>query len=323
MLRGIDVSHHQGTVNWAELKAVYGLSWGAAKATEGTTFFDSSFGDNWAKMKAAGLVRMAYHFAHPDNDASRSANAFLAYVNKYGMDSSDIMVMDMEGNSNNLPMLAVNDWLCNWAGIVAAETGRKPFIYVGGGYVTNNATRDIAANYAGWWYPRYPSAYDGNTMWPASIGGYPTPNNWGKAPDIWQFSQSFANAWDANIADMTLADLKTRGIVGGTEVITDDDIKRIATAIGPVVYAQNSQYAKDFWVASTGTGTGIRGDIKAILAAVSNPAALAAAIVAKMPPATVSDANLPAYTNAVEAALREVFADAATPDVPPVNPPVA
>lgn len=211
MLRGIDVSHHQGTVNWAELKAVYGLSWGAAKATEGTTFFDSSFGDNWGKMKAAGLVRMAYHFAHPDNDASKSANAFLAYVNKYGMDSSDIMVMDMEGNSNNLPMLTVRDWLAEWADIVTRETGRKPFLYTGSGYITNNATKDLSKHYAAWWFPRY--SYSGSTVWPSAIRGYPTPNNWGGTPDIWQFSESFAGRYDANIADMTLADLKSRGII--------------------------------------------------------------------------------------------------------------
>jgi len=34
MLRGIDVSHYQGNVDWAALKHSYGIVWGAAKATE-------------------------------------------------------------------------------------------------------------------------------------------------------------------------------------------------------------------------------------------------------------------------------------------------
>jgi len=70
MIRGIDVSHHQGTVNWSILESAYGLSWGAAKAYEGLHTPDSQFAANWRGMKAAGLVRMAYYFAHPDNDGA-------------------------------------------------------------------------------------------------------------------------------------------------------------------------------------------------------------------------------------------------------------
>jgi len=210
MLRGIDVSHHNGTVDWGLLKARYGITWGAAKATEGTAFQDSQFPANWRKMKAAGLVRMAYHFAHPGGDPAVAAHSFLAYVTANGLEAADIMVMDMEGNSNNLPMLQVRDWLAGWADTVTKETGRKPFLYCGSGYIANNATKDLKPHYAAWWYPQYPSAYDGKTSWPGSITG-PTPNNWGGPPDIWQFSQSFAGSLDANIANMTLADLKTRG----------------------------------------------------------------------------------------------------------------
>lgn len=214
MLKGIDVSHHQGAVNWSALQAAYGISWGACKATEGKTFQDASFADNWRGMKSAGLVRMAYHFAHPDNDASVSAKAFLSYVDAQGIESTDIMVMDMEGNSNNLPMLAVRDWLAKWADIVTAETGRKPFIYVGGGYITNDATKGLWPHYAAWWYPRYPAAYAGNSVWPTAITGYPMPNNWQNLPpDIWQFTQSLHNQFDGNIANMTLQDLRTRGTI--------------------------------------------------------------------------------------------------------------
>lgn len=238
MIRGIDVSHHNGTINWGALKSLYGLSWGAAKATEGKTFTDDQFPTNWRAMKTAGLVRMAYHFAHPDNDARVSANTFLAYVNKFGTDSNDIMVMDMEGNSNNLPMLAVRDWLAEWADIVTVETGRRPFLYTGSGYISNNATKDLSKHYAAWWFPRY--SYSGSTVWPSAIRGYPTPNNWGGAPDIWQFSESFAGRYDANIADMTLADLKSRGIIRLDVPMTFDQ--------GDKTYIDQRMQAYSFWL---------------------------------------------------------------------------
>jgi GH25 family lysozyme M1 (1,4-beta-N-acetylmuramidase) len=209
MLRGIDVSHHNGSVDWAALKTRYGITWGAAKATEGAGFKDAQFGANWRKMKAAGLVRMAYSFAHPDSDPSDDAHTFLSYVEANGLEPTDIMVMDMEGNSNNLPMLQVRDWLAGWADAVTKATGRKPFLYCGSGYIANNATKDLRSHYAAWWFPRYST----NT-WPAGITGYPASNNWGGAPDIWQFSQSFGGgSMDANVANMTLDDLKTRGVV--------------------------------------------------------------------------------------------------------------
>ena len=39
-----------------------GHEFGFAKASEGTGFTDSSFAHNWPAMRAAGVVRGAYHF---------------------------------------------------------------------------------------------------------------------------------------------------------------------------------------------------------------------------------------------------------------------
>lgn len=254
MLRGFDVSHHNGIVDWASLKSRYGIAWGAAKATEGTGFQDSQFGANWRKMKTAGLVRMAYHFAHPGGDPAKSALPFLSYVKANGLDATDVMVMDMEANQNKLPLLQVRDWLAGWADIVTRETGRKPFLYCGGGYITNNVSLDLKRHYAAWWYPRYPSAYDGKTAWPSSISGYPSSNNWG-VPDIWQFSQSFANSLDANIANMTLADLKTRGITATPPPVkpptTGDDMSAQDVSDGI------RMYMRDFFKDEQGTGDSI------------------------------------------------------------------
>jgi lysozyme len=261
MLRGFDVSHHNGIVDWASLKSRYGIAWGAAKATEGRSFQDSEFPANWRKMKAAGLVRMAYHYAHPGGDPSTAALPFLAYVKANGLDADDIMVMDMEANQNSLPLLEVRDWLAGWADIITRETGRKPFLYCGAGYIANNVSKDLKPHYAAWWFPRYPSAYDGKTGWPDSVSGYPTTNNWG-VPDIWQFTQSFANSLDANIANMTLADLKTRGLAKPPAKPpvdpppTTEDIIDMATQaeVAQAVSDGIRDYMKDFFRDEQGTG---------------------------------------------------------------------
>ena len=285
MLRGFDVSHYQGSVDWVSLKARYGITWGAAKATEGLTYHDSQFGANWSKMKAAGLVRMAYHFAHPGGSPSASALPFLSYVKANGgIDAADIMVMDMESNPNNLPMLQVRDWLAGWADIVTKETGRKPFLYCGGGYIANNATLNLKPHYAAWWYPRYSAS-----TWPTSITGYPASNNWGGPPDIWQFSQSFAGSMDADVANMTLADLKTRGIkTPPTPAPTPAPAPPEDTLSAQDVSDGIRDYLRDFY-SPTGTGQTLRNDaaentqaiVDAIKANTDALAALAAALQAK------------------------------------------
>lgn len=58
---GIDVSHHQGLIDWPRL-AASGLSFAYIKATEGGDFVDPRFASNWAEAKRADLRRGAYHF---------------------------------------------------------------------------------------------------------------------------------------------------------------------------------------------------------------------------------------------------------------------
>lgn len=58
-VRGLDVSHHQGHIDWSALK---GWDFVYIKATEGRTWTDPLFEENWLGAGQAGLVRGAYHF---------------------------------------------------------------------------------------------------------------------------------------------------------------------------------------------------------------------------------------------------------------------
>src|SRR5437899_3151687 len=81
-LEGIDVSHWDGTVDWAQV-AGSGRAWAIAKATEGVTFLDPAFAANWAGMKAAGLVRGAYHFFRPAHGGVEQADWYLSKVGAF------------------------------------------------------------------------------------------------------------------------------------------------------------------------------------------------------------------------------------------------
>ena len=60
-IRGIDISHHQGVINWQKLQNE-NIDFVFIKATEGGDFVDPTFYANWDSSLANGYVTGAYHF---------------------------------------------------------------------------------------------------------------------------------------------------------------------------------------------------------------------------------------------------------------------
>jgi len=60
-VRGIDISHHQGAIDWTLLER-QGVQFVYMKASEGATMRDDQFLDNWAGSRKAGLAPGAYHY---------------------------------------------------------------------------------------------------------------------------------------------------------------------------------------------------------------------------------------------------------------------
>jgi lysozyme len=60
-IRGVDVSHHQGNVDWKLVKAE-GVDFAFIKATEGGDHRDNNFISNWKKAQKEGIVVGGYHY---------------------------------------------------------------------------------------------------------------------------------------------------------------------------------------------------------------------------------------------------------------------
>ncbi|MFL6520310.1 MAG: GH25 family lysozyme [Chthoniobacterales bacterium] len=78
-VRGIDVSHHQGQIDWSAVKASE-IQFAYIKATEGADFTDATFSENWKNSNAAGVVRGAYHFFTLGTSGQSQADHFIATV---------------------------------------------------------------------------------------------------------------------------------------------------------------------------------------------------------------------------------------------------
>ena len=124
-LRGIDVSHHQGDVDWKKVKGS-GVAFAFAKATEGETYTDPKFARNWAGMREAGLVRGAYHFGRPGHDPVAQARHFVKAV---GARSGDLqLALDLEKDDGKSPA-EVWDWTKRFLAEIKLLTGRPGIIY--------------------------------------------------------------------------------------------------------------------------------------------------------------------------------------------------
>ena len=83
-IRGIDISHHQGKIDWDALSAaeVDGerLRFVFVKATEGANDLDDRFNSNFKQARDNGFVRGAYHFFLPNVSARQQADNFVRRV---------------------------------------------------------------------------------------------------------------------------------------------------------------------------------------------------------------------------------------------------
>lgn len=133
VVSGIDVSHYQAVVDWTAV-AGDGGRFGFAKATEGVLVADPYFMDHWTGMKAAGILRGAYHFYHPSGDPQAQANNFLKRLAAANggsplLASGDLpAALDIEVTDGVTPA-ALLAGLSSWLTAVEAATGKRPILY--------------------------------------------------------------------------------------------------------------------------------------------------------------------------------------------------
>jgi len=76
---GIDLSHHNGPVDWARL-GTEPLEFVYLKATEGTDHIDARFQENWKSATRLGWQTGAYHFYLLCRDGASQAENFIRQV---------------------------------------------------------------------------------------------------------------------------------------------------------------------------------------------------------------------------------------------------
>lgn len=90
-VHGIDVSHHQGVIDWRMLaqtrQGKFPIRFVFMKASEGGDYGDKVFQANFDSARTHGFIRGAYHFYNPKTDPIRQADFF---INSVRLDSGDL-----------------------------------------------------------------------------------------------------------------------------------------------------------------------------------------------------------------------------------------
>lgn len=179
---GIDVSYWDSGIDWPKARAT-GQRFVIVKATEGETYTDPTFDDNWLGAKPAGLLRGAYCFFHPNLDPKKQADRFISVVKAMNDNGELAHALDLEvtdGVSKDKIIARAKIWL----DAVEQAFGRKPFIYSGVSFLQANFS-ELGGGPPAWakdyplWLAWYPNQYTPG-MTPLMPRGW---FNW----TIWQY----------------------------------------------------------------------------------------------------------------------------------------
>lgn len=124
---GIDISHHQGTLNWDSLiTSKHPIQFVIIRATYGSTVLDREFHRNWNESNGKPFIRGVYHYYLPNQSSTSQFEFFKSHV--YLRKGDLPPVLDIEENSlfgrENLLK-----GIKNWLKLAEKHYRVKPIIY--------------------------------------------------------------------------------------------------------------------------------------------------------------------------------------------------
>ncbi len=134
---GVDLSKWQKVNDWSKLKNSDGLSFVFIKATEGVSYLNPNFSEDWNDMADSTSsqlkARGAYHFYHPSVDALTQAKYFLRTMGRLGATDLppvlDLETFDHLNVKSAKVMTKMAGEVLKWLRYVEKQTQRIPIIY--------------------------------------------------------------------------------------------------------------------------------------------------------------------------------------------------
>ena len=153
---GVDLSKHQGSNDYAKMKA--NTAFVFVKATESWGYTDPKFYQNWTGL--IGHNRGAYCYVWLSDDPLRQANHLIDIVTQAGVDwKYDRLVLDLEKSGHGLSKAEVSRRVLVMMERIKEVTGRYPILYSRKYWLQDNMLiTDPRLINADWWLAYYRTA---------------------------------------------------------------------------------------------------------------------------------------------------------------------
>ena len=147
-IHGIDVSHHQGSIDWRKLSErrveKYPIEFVFVKATEGTDHLDTAFEFNFEEARNHSFIRGAYHFFSSRTEPDLQAQNFIETVRLMPGDLPPVLhVNEAKHSARNELQRRQKVWL----DIVENHYGVKPIMYPPYNLMTKPLTAKVFDSY--------------------------------------------------------------------------------------------------------------------------------------------------------------------------------
>ncbi len=147
---GIDISHHQGEVNWEDVFGQFSdecaIHFVYLKATEGETLVDTKWYTNRNELIALDIPHGAYHFYRFEVDPKKQAQHFLANYQPRKNDLPPVLDVEIDYAEKREEM---TQSILTWLQKVENLTGVRPIIYTSY-YMYKDWMKDSFPDYRFW-----------------------------------------------------------------------------------------------------------------------------------------------------------------------------
>jgi lysozyme len=134
---GIDVSHHQGKIDWERVADDARLEFVYIKATEGSTIVDSRYDENFNGAKDAGLHVGSYHFFSSSSTVTSQFANFKQHVSRNRQDIIPMVDVEKRG-VRGWSKKQLRDSLALFVTLVESYYGKSPIIYSYSSFYNDN-----------------------------------------------------------------------------------------------------------------------------------------------------------------------------------------
>ena len=168
---GIDISSHQGEVDWAKVSSDKNIRFAYIKATEGSTYRSPHYAHNVTQARRRGVLVGSYHYLTSTSTINQQFDNFSKFALKSVQDLVPMLDVEVRGKWSRSQLIDSVEKFCE---LVERHYGVQPMIYSTMGFYNKN----LAPH------------FNKHLLYIGRYGSNEPQINWEGEYTIWQYSET-------------------------------------------------------------------------------------------------------------------------------------